>query len=87
MVSRIAFGGSGETTQPATFYPALSGGSTYRAEAEVTAQAAMSARLALKIGYLVRYSNLPVPGFRSTDTMPTASVVLRWRSIASVAGG
>ncbi len=47
---------------------------------EITAQAAMNAHLALKIGYLLRYSNAPVPGFKNTDNTTTASVVLRWKA-------
>jgi putative salt-induced outer membrane protein YdiY len=40
----------------------------------------MAAHLALKIGYLLRYSNAPVPGFKKTDSSTTASVVLRWKA-------
>ena len=40
----------------------------------------MNAHLALKIGYVFRYSNDPVPGFNKTDNTTTASVVLRWKS-------
>ena len=36
----------------------------YRAEAEITAQVAMTMRLALKLGYLWRYSYAPIAGFR-----------------------
>ena len=51
-----------------------------RSEAELTAQAAMASHLALKIGYLLRYSNAPVPGFKKTDNTTTASVVLHWKA-------
>ena len=34
----------------------------------------------LKIGYLLRYSNAPVAGFKKTDNTTTASVVLRWKA-------
>jgi putative salt-induced outer membrane protein YdiY len=54
--------------------------SAYRNEVELTAQAAMNARLALKLAYLFRYSNEPVPGFKKTDNTTTASVVLRWKA-------
>ena len=37
-------------------------------------------KIALKIGYLLRYSNDPVPGFKKTDNTTTASVVLRWKA-------
>jgi putative salt-induced outer membrane protein len=80
LLSRIPFGTAGDTTQRFTFYPDFKNTSAYRSEAEVTAQAAMSAHLALKIGYLLRYSNDPVPGFKKTDNTTTASVVLRWKA-------
>jgi len=80
LLSRIPFGAAGDTTQRFTYYPDFKTSSAYRSEAEVTAQAAMSARLALKIGYVLRYSNAPVPGFKKTDSTTTASVVLRWKA-------
>ncbi len=80
LLSRIPFGAAGDTTQRFTFYPDFSIASAYRSEAELTAQAAMNAHLALKIGYLLRYANEPVPGFKKTDNTTTASVVLRWKA-------
>ena len=80
LLSRIPFGGSGDTTQRFTYYPDFKTSSAYRSEAEISAQAAMNAHLALKIGYLLRYSNAPVPGFKKTDNTTTASVVLRWKA-------
>lgn len=58
-VSKFVLGPSGDTTQRFTFYPDFQQSDAYRAEAEVTAQAAMNNRLALKLGYLWRYSNAP----------------------------
>jgi putative salt-induced outer membrane protein YdiY len=78
--SRIPFGAAGDTTQRFTFYPDFTTTSAYRTEAEVTAQAAMTTRLALKVGYLFRYSNDPVPSFKKIDNTTTASVVLRWKA-------
>jgi putative salt-induced outer membrane protein len=80
LLSRIPFGAAGDTTQRFTYYPDFKITSAYRSEAEITAQAAMSAHFALKIGYLLRYSNDPVPGFKKTDNTTTASVVLRWKA-------
>jgi putative salt-induced outer membrane protein len=80
LLSRIPFGAAGDTTQRFTYYPDFKITSEYRSEAEITAQAAMSAHFALKIGYLLRYSNDPVPGFKKTDNTTTASVVLRWKA-------
>ncbi|MCU1385030.1 MAG: hypothetical protein JWL71_3727 [Acidobacteria bacterium] len=80
LLSRIPFGAAGDTTQRFTYYPDFKTTAAYRSEAEITAQAAMNARLALKISYLLRYSNAPVPGFKKTDNTTTASVVLRWKA-------
>jgi putative salt-induced outer membrane protein YdiY len=80
LLSRIPFGSAGETTQRFTYYPDFTTAAAYRTEAEITAQAAMSTHLALKIGYLLRYSNDPVPGFKKTDNTTTASLVLRWKA-------
>ena len=82
LLSRIPFGGAADTTQRFTYYPDFGNTSAYRSEAEITAQAAMTGHLALKFGYLVRYSNDPVPGFKKTDVTTTASIVLRWKADA-----
>jgi putative salt-induced outer membrane protein YdiY len=80
LLSRIPFGTAGDTTQRFTYYPDFKNTSAFRNELEITAQAAMNTRLALKIGYLLRYANDPVPGFKKTDNTTTASVVLRWKA-------
>jgi putative salt-induced outer membrane protein len=80
LLSRLPFGAAGDTTQRVTYYPDFETTSAYRTEVELTAQAAMNAHLALKVGYLLRYSNDPVPGFKTTDSTTTASVVLRWKA-------
>lgn len=69
-----------DTTQRITVYPDLKQSDSFRAEAELTAQAALNSRLALKIGYLWRFSNAPTFGFVTTDTTATASFVLRWKA-------
>jgi putative salt-induced outer membrane protein YdiY len=78
--SKYLFGTAGDTTQRFTFYPNFSDSTGYRSEAEVTAQAAMNKRLALKFGFLWRYNHDPVPGFKRSDTTTTASIVVRWKS-------
>jgi putative salt-induced outer membrane protein len=80
LLSRLPFGTAGDTTQRFTFYPDFSETSAYRSEGEITAQAALNARLALKLGYLIRFANSPVPGFKKTDNTTTASVVVRWKA-------
>jgi putative salt-induced outer membrane protein YdiY len=79
-LSKYRFGTSGDTTQRFTFYPDFNQSSAYRSEAELTAQAALNKRLALKLGFLWRYSHDPVPGFERSDTTTTASIVVRWQA-------
>jgi putative salt-induced outer membrane protein len=80
LLSKYVFGPAGETTQRFTFYPNFTDSTGYRSEAEVTAQAAMNKRLALKFGFLWRYNHNPVATFKRSDTTTTASIVVRWRS-------
>jgi putative salt-induced outer membrane protein YdiY len=79
-VGKIVFGPASDSSQRITFYPDLEHGAAYRAEAEVTAQAAMNRRLALKVGYLWRYSNAPAFGFVKSDNTVTASIVLQFKA-------
>ena len=87
LLSRIPFGTAGDTTQRFTYFPNFRSSSAYRSEAEITAQAAMTAHLALKIGYLFRYSNDPVPTFKKTDNTTTASIVLRFKATTPAPAG
>lgn len=80
LLSRIPFGAAGDTTQRFTYYPDFAESSAYRSEGEITATAAMTDHLALKLGYLLRFANDPPPGFKKTDNTTTASVVLRWKA-------
>jgi Protein of unknown function, DUF481 len=79
-VNKFVLGDGADTTQRFTHYPDFKESSAYRSEAEITAQAAMNSRLALKFGYLWRYSNSPIAGFEKSDSTMTASIVVRWRS-------
>ena len=72
-----------DTTQRFNYYPDFQVASAYRFEAEITAQASMTEWLALKFGYLWRYSNDPVIGFLKSDNTTTASVVLRLARVDS----
>ena len=78
--SRIPLGKGGETKQRVTAYPNLRETALARYEAEVTVQASMSDRLALTLGYLVRYTHRPVARFGTTDGTVTASVVVKWKT-------
>jgi putative salt-induced outer membrane protein YdiY len=79
-LSKFPLGGAGATTQRFTYYPDFKDSSAGRSEFEVTAQAAMNSHLALELGYLVRRSNEPVVGFKKTDMLTTASVVMQWKA-------
>jgi putative salt-induced outer membrane protein YdiY len=79
--SDILFSPTANVSERLTYYPDFSNSSAYRAEAEVIAQAAMNSRLALKVGYLWRFSNAPVAGFVKNDNTATASVVIRWKGM------
>ena len=81
-VNKFVLGSGADTTQRFNYYPDFKEPSAYRSEAEITAQAALNSRLALRFGYLWRYSNTPVAGFVKTDNTTTASIVLRWRAAA-----
>ena len=80
LLSRIPLGAAGAMTQRVTFYPDFKDSNAHRSEMELAAQAALNSRFALKLGYLVRRSNAPVVGFKKTDTMTTASVVMQWKA-------
>jgi putative salt-induced outer membrane protein YdiY len=84
-LSRIPFGTGADTTQRFTWYPDFSESTNYRNEAEITAQASLNARLALKFGYLWRFDNAPAPGFKKIDNTTTMSVVLRWKAATPAA--
>lgn len=64
-------------TSKLTYYPNFDDSDDYRFDGEVGVQAALTSAWALKVAYQVRYDNLPVPGFDTTDTTTTASLVLK----------
>ena len=80
IVSHVPIGAAGDTTARVSYFPDFVRTRAYRSEAELSAQAAMNSRIALKLGYLLRYSNTPVPGFKKTDNTATASVVVHWHA-------
>src|SRR5262249_42401672 len=80
LLSRAPIGAAGSTTQRLTLYPDFTRSDALRLETELTAQAAMNQRIALKVGYLIRYVHAPLPGRKSTDTTATASIVVTWKT-------
>ena len=69
-----------EATGTATFYPSFEQGDDWRLEGGLGVQAAISELLALKVSWELRYDNVPVPGFRKTDTVTLVSLVLNTAS-------
>ena len=65
-----------EISERLLWYPNFDETSDWRATSETAVQAALSNRLALKVGYEVRYDNEPVPGFDETDTTTKISLVV-----------
>lgn len=49
----------------------------YRLHGKLGLQAALNKRLGLRLGYDLKYDHEPVPGFETTDTSTTASLVLQ----------
>lgn len=66
-------------TENLAFYPSFKQGSDWRLESATGVQASISAALALKLAYGVRYANRPVAGFRKTDTQTAASLVINFQ--------
>ncbi|HPW55279.1 MAG TPA: DUF481 domain-containing protein [Thermoanaerobaculaceae bacterium] len=56
-------------------YPSFDRSSDWRLVSETALQAALTKRFSLKIAYALRYDHEPPPGFDSTDTATTASLV------------
>jgi putative salt-induced outer membrane protein YdiY len=54
LVSEIKVGATGDTTQRVSYYPNFGRRTAYRSEVDLSMQAAMNSRLALKLGYLLR---------------------------------
>ena len=59
------------------YFPNFDDGEDFRFESTVGVTANLSSRLAMQLGYEVRYDNRPVPGFERTDTATTASLVMK----------
>jgi putative salt-induced outer membrane protein len=58
------------------WYPNFDESGDWRATSETALQAAVSSRLALKLGYQLRYENQPVEGFDDTDATTRVSLVV-----------
>ncbi|MCH9651046.1 MAG: DUF481 domain-containing protein [Deltaproteobacteria bacterium] len=65
------------------YFPNFDNSDDYRFEGEAGLRANLNTRLALQLTYGVRYDNVPVPGFEKTDTVSTASIVVKLPSAGS----
>ena len=71
---RYTFSESAFLTQLVEFLPNLEESDDYRLNTETALVAALSKQIALKLGYVVRYDNLPEPGFKETDRLFTSGI-------------
>lgn len=65
------------TTEEIQVMPNLEDSNDYRIDARASVESALTSILALKFAYHLIYDNVPVPGFRKTDTEATASIVVK----------
>jgi putative salt-induced outer membrane protein len=70
------FGASAFFLQTLEFIPNIDVTDDYRLNSESALVAPLSKRLSLKLGYLVRYDNLPEVGFETTDRIFTSGLQL-----------
>lgn len=75
------FSENAKTTQVARFEPSFESSEDFRAEGRVSVTSNLTEMFALKVGAAVLYDNVPVPGFESTDTTVTASLVWNVRRL------
>jgi len=64
-------------TEKLSFLPSFEDSQDWRLASETAVEAAISAKLALKLGFQYLYDNLPVPGFEKTDTKTAISLVVK----------
>lgn len=60
-----------------TLFPNFNDSNDYRLHGRLGVQAALNQHLGLRLGYDLKYDHEPVPGFGTTDTGTTASLVLQ----------
>jgi putative salt-induced outer membrane protein len=60
-----------------TLFPNFDDWEDYRLQGKLGLQAALNQHLGLRLGYDLKYDHEPVPGFATTDTATTASLVLQ----------
>jgi putative salt-induced outer membrane protein len=63
-------------TERLVYFPNLDESDDWRYQSETALTANINSRWAVKLGYLIRYDNLPVEGFEKRDTTSSASIVM-----------
>lgn len=69
---------SAKLTDRFRFYPSFEESDDWRVVNEFAVEAAIVSNLALKVAYLFRYDNEPVPGFVKTDSTVSTSLVMKF---------
>ena len=59
------------------FVPSFEETDDWRLSSDLALEAAVSAKLAVKLGFLYLYDNVPVAGFKKTDTKSSVSLVVK----------
>jgi len=71
---RYTFGKDTYAQEAVEGLPDLHNGQDFRVNSQTDLVAPLSRHLALKLGYAIRYANLPPPGFRTTDRLFTSDL-------------
>jgi putative salt-induced outer membrane protein YdiY len=71
---RYTFGKDTYAQEAVEGLPDLHRGEDFRINSETDVVAPLSRHLALKLGYAIRYANLPPPGFKTTDRLFTSDL-------------
>lgn len=77
-VWRHNFTGASYFQQNVEYLPNLSTPIDWRINTESSVVAPISSRIGVKVSYVIRYDNLPEPGFRTTDRLFTTGVQLTY---------
>jgi len=77
--SELKISENASTTQIIRLEPNLEDSDDYRIDASISVESSLTDIFAVKLGYDLRYDNVPVTGFDKTDTRATASLVVKMR--------
>ncbi len=75
--SEYQFSENASTEQIVRFEPDFEDSANYRFDVKLTLESALTQLFAIKLGYNYRYDNQPIPGYSTTDTTTTASLVFK----------